>query len=197
MKPVFQDKFGKPDGNCFAACVASILELDYIPDINGNDDRWWFAVNEFLQPFGLFYLEFKVNHPDGELTLDMIPGFVILVGPGPRGINHAVVGLNGKIIHDPHPDGGGIDVENCGMFVAINPIKVQHCNFDPEHKCPQDDSSECTECMADKINVGKMDKQFFSRETGSPCHRCRDIGVCKHVGEQECADFVDSMGEGS
>lgn len=46
--------------------------------------------------------------PDDYAYLN-ISTYHVVVGPSPRGAyNHAVVGLNGKIVHDPHPDGGGL-----------------------------------------------------------------------------------------
>ncbi len=46
MKPVDQTTFGHPGGNCFSACVASLLEMsvDQVPYFMGHDD--WFGRRE-------------------------------------------------------------------------------------------------------------------------------------------------------
>ena len=43
VKPVYQTQFGMPNGNCFAACVASILELkiEDIPNFCAIGDENW------------------------------------------------------------------------------------------------------------------------------------------------------------
>ncbi len=34
-------------------------------------------------------------------------------GTSPRGIKHSVIYSKGKLVHDPHPDGGGVkDITN-------------------------------------------------------------------------------------
>lgn len=124
MKPVFQTKFGKPEGNCFAACVASILEasLDDVPHYMGKD--WLQQWNAFLAPrnLGLFCLEL----PEGTAP----PGWSILSGLSPRAKAlgedwmHAVVAFNGIVEHDPHPDGGGVLTHvDWIVFQAIDPAK--------------------------------------------------------------------------
>ena len=56
MKPVYQTIFGKTNGNCFAACIASILEMDLedVPHFcRGDNPEWMFDLNEWLYQFGL------------------------------------------------------------------------------------------------------------------------------------------------
>lgn len=119
MKPVFQTVFSNPEnttyGNCFAACVASILELDLadVPELSAGDHtdtnaRWLRTLNDWLRTKDMAYLEIGSLPPDDYAYLN-ISTYHIVVGPSPRGsYNHAVVGLNGKIVHDPHPDGSGL-----------------------------------------------------------------------------------------
>jgi hypothetical protein len=38
-----------------------------------------------------------------------IDTYHVISGPGPRGCHHSVVGLNGKMVHDPHPDRTGLE----------------------------------------------------------------------------------------
>ncbi len=120
MTPITQTKFGRPDGNCFAACVASILEarleeLDSVEAAHadyarryidaGDEDpggpHWWDALVAWSRSHGYqpLYL------PEKELAP---AGYAIASGPGPRGLPHAVVTLHGNVVHDPHPDRAGI-----------------------------------------------------------------------------------------
>lgn len=119
MKPVDQTKFGVPEGNCTAACVASILEIPldsipcgYVGDGSGwNESGDWFAkLNEILGRFGVGLCGVAI-HPG--CNLEIPPGiFVLLGGMGPRGFQHCCVGavVDGmlKVVHDPHPSRAGL-----------------------------------------------------------------------------------------
>lgn len=90
---------GQPDhGDCFRACVASILELDPTTLPNFADawpDSWiaWagdrYELVEYAEP----------PH-----------GWSIAVGVSPRDsvITHGVVWYGDKIVHDPHPSRAGL-----------------------------------------------------------------------------------------
>jgi len=109
-------------GNCFAACVASILEvqIDQVPDCRPQARKLWYdRLNDWLRGFDL-QLCFGEVPPCAE-------AFVIATGPGPRGCRHAVVWRNGKMVHDPHPSRAGLErMEEYWFFVAIDPrIKGQ------------------------------------------------------------------------
>jgi hypothetical protein len=125
VKPVDQDKFGAPEGNCWTACVASILEvsLDDLRDVEA-------AHAEQAQ----LYLEgvdwdwtpiLKVLHGHA-VTLGWWPpetrlaGYTIACGPAPRGLDHACVALDGEVVHDPHPSRAGLrEIE---LYTLIAPI---------------------------------------------------------------------------
>ena len=106
MKKVFQTKFGKPDGNCFAACLASILELpiEEIPDYKQPEGRWFRNYRKWIKQYGLDLLIIEdISHED------FIPDVCCIVsGTSPRGLMHAVVYQGTEMIHDPHPEGGGV-----------------------------------------------------------------------------------------
>lgn len=61
MNPVEQTELTSPDGNCFAACVASILELSLtdVPDYKGPGwlDRW----QDWLAPRNLTFINFSAE----------------------------------------------------------------------------------------------------------------------------------------
>ena len=102
------DKEGR-FGNCFQACVASILELplEEVPHFCAEDD-WWGLLTRWLYKRGLFAVDICVT---GGLTTAGLPKgvWVIVSGSGGRGTQHAVIGKydGGKdftLSHDPHPD---------------------------------------------------------------------------------------------
>lgn len=103
MKPVFQTRFGKPDGNCLAACLASLLEIDIdsVPSFGiGGDwyDRFttYMVENWELQPIDLTISENSHFKP---------AGFHLINGPSINGdFWHSVVGYKGEIVHDPFPN---------------------------------------------------------------------------------------------
>lgn len=134
MRPIFQTKFGCPDGNCHAAAVASILEidLDSIPDF-GIDDEWfirfsrWARSTHAIEPLKIFAEDDKFPS-----------GFHLMSGQSPRGdFKHCVVAFAGKMIHDPHPSGDDLlEVKTFTVFTLLDPKIV------PEKK-PQSNGRKC------------------------------------------------------
>lgn len=107
MKLIYQDRFGYPDGNCLAACIASIFEIELsdVPDF-GIDDGWYKRFTEFMvQRFGLQPIDIHADQSFAPL------GYHIINGDSPRGLLHSVVGNCGEMVHDPHPGGGGVSGE--------------------------------------------------------------------------------------
>ena len=103
MRPVEQTILAPPEGNCFAACVASILEVG-IDDVPNYVDGLWFHrwQNWLARQHGLVLFSQESN-----LLRPPPPGRHVIVGvESPRfaGKMHAVVGLDGAIVWDPHPD---------------------------------------------------------------------------------------------
>lgn len=111
MTPVKQSKLYCADaihnGNCFAACLASLLDLPLwmVPpfddmfgrrDYHGRPEEWIERV--FNQ---------ELMSSDGHQT-EKLPEFYIASGPSARGVKHSVIYSAGKLVHDPHPSGEGI-----------------------------------------------------------------------------------------
>lgn len=116
MIPIDQTTFGVPDGNCFSACVASILHvpLANVPSFCKHED-WWERFIEWLKPRGYYAL--MIKH-----TPEWVPqGFHIMSGKSPRGtFQHSVVARSSEIVHDPHPSRAGI--ESTIDHIVIIPI---------------------------------------------------------------------------
>lgn len=102
MTPVYQTIFTPPDGNCLQASIASIFELslDEVPNFSLAREDWYKSYQEWLKDFGLYvvYLECSQGFTP--------QGIHLITGTSPRNtkIDHCVVGLNGKVIHDPYPN---------------------------------------------------------------------------------------------
>jgi hypothetical protein len=111
MIPVKQDKLyskeGIGNGNCLAACLASLLEVPLwmVPPFDqmfGRDD-WRHRISEWLERmFGLTLVRVSGHHPGG------LPEFYIANGPSPRGVYHSTIFSRGALVHDPHYSDGGI-----------------------------------------------------------------------------------------
>lgn len=121
MIPVTQTKISSPDGfisgNCFRACIASILEvgIDDIPVLEEMGNKWHLPFMKFLsdngyefEGTGRFGNEF---HDNLFLKYEGVDGYIIVGGKSPREYvtrGHAVVYKDGKLAHDPHPSGEGV-----------------------------------------------------------------------------------------
>lgn len=140
-KVTIKDKSNKivQCGNCWASCIASILELPLseVPNVETlfflkNETLWWDVMCLFVESKGyeLYqddrYACFHIDHPlykekeiyQNELKDSLYIGY----GLSARGINHAVVCKNGEIIWDPYPTREGID--NIIGFESIIKINI-------------------------------------------------------------------------
>lgn len=105
MIPLQQTRFGEPDGNCLLASVASILEQpELLEESLPYNDEWFAALGVLLRTYGIDPGYFKV----GDGSAGVPTGYSVCCGPGPRGLAHCCVALDGKLIFDPYPDGGGL-----------------------------------------------------------------------------------------
>jgi len=130
MKPIHQTLFGNGEngtqrGNCFAACIASLLELplEEVPNFCTKCD-WREAANLWLASRGLFYVDLKLP---GDLRDEHVRfwGYHVISGMSVRNIRHSVVGFGGKTVFDPHPSGAGLiegDWEY-GFLIPQNPAR--------------------------------------------------------------------------
>lgn len=125
MKPVYQTKQHNPpseNGNCFRACVASILEIDIdvIPHFEDMDgDVWFKALTDWANTLNyiVYCQSFYRNSNHSDQTrislknlMDLVEigklskNYCVITGKSPRGDwDHCVVGLNGCVVFDPWP----------------------------------------------------------------------------------------------
>jgi hypothetical protein len=92
-----------PAGDCYAACVASLLEIELVevPDLTG--DRWASVLRRWLAARGL-RVDFRPGdgRPLGDQA-DPPRGYAIAGQRVLDGSVHAVVCKGGAIVHDPSP----------------------------------------------------------------------------------------------
>jgi hypothetical protein len=132
MKPVDQTILHDPAngryGNCFAAFLASTLEIP-IEDVPHFADGWPEPdefnrrINAFLAPLNLAFM--CVNIEDWCSSMGVTGLVHELFGLSPRGADHATVGIDGVMTHDPHPSKAGLltPAEEWGVFVVLDPSK--------------------------------------------------------------------------
>lgn len=119
MKPVFQTRFGDPEGNCLMAAVASILgvPLDDCPDLYEHEKRdrnWWLTLERWL---------LRDHHFAPIWCVEYVPaGYSVISGNSPRGLRHSCVALDGKLVHDPHPEGAGLVEGSVRGYITLVPV---------------------------------------------------------------------------
>lgn len=123
MRPVTQTKFGSPDGNCFAACVASILEVDLDSVPQDQSETWWHDFGRWLSREHRLVpvmIDGDGEKPVMEFSTGAPEVYWIASGMGPRGLLHSVVAKGSQLVHDPHPSGEFIKrVKDATLFVPL------------------------------------------------------------------------------
>ena len=125
MRPVQQTLFyteSKNRGDCLRACVASLLELriDDVPNFVETED-YQISMDTFLGKYGFQSLSISIRDLDDfrQENAWCPSGYHMIDGISSRGVRHAVVGYQGKIVFDPHPDNDGlIRIEGYTLLVA-------------------------------------------------------------------------------
>ena len=143
MIPIKQTVLHDPDkgqhGNCFSAVLASLLHLpiDAVP-VFSDTKTWVKDLNSWLRPFGLAYL--RVGTFDELCASEGISGCHCEVAGTTNRNNdvlHAVVGIDGIPVFDPHPSDDGLkEVLASGIFVMLEPWRVLTPNA--RHNRPSD-----------------------------------------------------------
>jgi len=132
--PIHQTKFGK-GGNCFSACIASILELkiDDVP-LFIEKGKWYHEYQIWLRSHDLDFIALKPWLSQEEIYIPNV--YSIVSGDGPRGLLHSVVYLESNMVHDPHPEGGG--VKNVIDWIYIVPKKPKRIQGEAEKEKVQE-----------------------------------------------------------
>lgn len=124
MTPVDQTTFGVKrwpylPGNCLSACVASILDLQtehvplFVEESDPCDGIWPERLDAWLGQRGLGVLILPAS-----IVLAPPEGFYILYGRSVKDHEHAVVGKNGRVVHDPHPSRTGLAKIDCVIMIT-------------------------------------------------------------------------------
>lgn len=132
MKPVMQTKFGAPEGNCFAACIASILELT-LEQVNvPGTEGWGASLDRWCKNRGYAYLWLDTSSLTAKLG-NGEPGWFwssdlywIATGPCDREqdgkpLPHSVVFLGDNPVHDPNPAGTFIKSVDDAVLIFPKP----------------------------------------------------------------------------
>lgn len=102
-------------GDCFRACIASLMSMDakdvphFVHDGCTNEVSMQ-RLNEWLRPRGLFYLEVTELTPEEFELRGIGDAYHVIIGPSPRfpELAHCIVGRRGKFWFDPHPERAGV-----------------------------------------------------------------------------------------
>jgi hypothetical protein len=115
MKPVMQSIEHDPSagliGDCFRACVASVLELELneVPHFCESWDNWYALFQEWVTDRGLVAVEVKIDRPE---CLAATNGLMCILSgkTSESSVLHSVVGryvhgVGFELLHDPHSRG--------------------------------------------------------------------------------------------
>ena len=150
MKPVDQDRVGWPNGNCTAACIASLIEkpVEAVPNFNHwvpVFGHWEIAAAAWLRNCGWLMSPSWgyewVTKGDGD---DVVrPGEIVLAGGvNPAGINHMVLWRDGELAHDPNPSRAGLKGEPT-FVITIRPCCARCQQDHAVEDCPVPEVLDC------------------------------------------------------
>lgn len=127
------------NGNCYAAAIASMLEVPIteVPNVEVffpfDSYSWQTLMLEFLRlkgydlctdmRFRIFHRDIIAQKPTEEearFYMEFKDQYYFAVGKSSRGVNHIVICKCGEIIHDPHPSNDGL--ETFEWFEAFDKI---------------------------------------------------------------------------
>jgi hypothetical protein len=144
VRPVDQVRTGWGRGQCTEATIASLLEVELgdVPDlwsgVESDDvhvhrpaERWSAMLDWLDKRFGLFWLEINWSPAPVEFDVARLRGVIAaevgigdplsrhhgLCGISRGGVGHMVVGLDGRMVHDPNPWREGLTCTDGVMFL--------------------------------------------------------------------------------
>lgn len=145
MKPVFQENVDAGTGDCFSACLATLLEipLSRVPKFRAENPApkdMMAAAREWLNDnYGLsivtIKMEKELNSYDDIRLVGAVGGTPCLAGgvsPNIEGAMHCVVGevdrhgMNFVMTHDPNPSGKGIVGRPVNLYFLVPMFVVKN-----------------------------------------------------------------------
>lgn len=183
MIPIEQTDLRVPGGNCFAACVASILELpiERLPNYNAHNsgsDNWFGLWNEWLKPLNLHFQGWIHNEQSDERIYG---GYSICtIGYADQEDSHCCVALDGKIVWNPSPYR---EQKQHSHIVDWITFQVTDPSL-PVMIPPKPERDPCEDCCEQPIRM------LVGGGRGS--ERRENISVCRSCGEFSI--FVEEKG---
>ncbi len=111
-------------GNCMAACLASLfeLELSEVPDFAGKivNGKWYVILNVWLAKRNL-----ELSFYPAKGTVPPMQGYYMLAVKSTTLKNpddgHMVIAQNGQVVHDPNPNAKAVgEKEDLWLFTPID-----------------------------------------------------------------------------
>lgn len=107
----FLKRFQTTNDNCFSTCVANLLflsdeELNNMPQHHKYE--WFDNYQEHLKKYGYQLLNVMCSNKEGLVNFPDILCIISGRSPYSEHIYHSVIGIKGKILFDPRPEGLGI-----------------------------------------------------------------------------------------
>lgn len=145
MKPVFQENITAGQGDCFSACLASLLELPlaevpkFRKETSGGTEmmaaaRQWCKEHLDLSIVTIQMEDFETANGEDIRLIGAFAGTPCIAGgisPNLPNCHHAVVGeiddqgMNFRITHDPNPSGKGIVGRPTHLYFLV-PMNLQN-----------------------------------------------------------------------
>lgn len=142
-------------GNCYAAAVASMLEVPIteVPNVevffhldNGywnevmltflESKGWELCSDTMLQRFHPeFGFSFEGTDENGKIPqyYEYKDKYYLVSGKSPRGVHHICIYQNGKLVHDPHPSREGLI--SLDYFQTLEKVEVKNVQPTNDMRC--------------------------------------------------------------
>lgn len=134
----------RTESECMRACIASYfaVPIESVPEVYSED--WEQRISEWCRPMGLGFLSIQISAEN--FARCCWNGLFIVAGKSRRGHSHAVLYRDGKLWHDPHPEGGGIQsIEAVDVFFNLRTPQPTPAAEEPAAAAPDADSEEVVE----------------------------------------------------
>lgn len=108
-------------GDCWRTCLACLLDIDplAVPHFGELGDQWFKETQAWLGKRGLAM--FDMPYMEIFPHIEVKGAYHIISGISPRdpAVRHSVIGLDGEVHHDPHPDDTGIVGERHEWYIGL------------------------------------------------------------------------------